>query len=268
MGAMTAHISAKRRARPPVRRVDAGTIGRWFLSIALFFALWELVGQSELTVAIVPASEVLPDLWREITTGNLVEATFGTLEIAAVGFAISAVIGLLVGLLIGLSRPWADVLDPLVSAMLSAPIAMFIPVIAVYLGLEFKAKVVGVVLFCVFIIIVNTATGIREVPPSGVEMARAFGTSRRRIYMRVIFPWASPYIITGLRIAVGRAVEGAILFELFLRAENLGLVIRNATGTFDLSVLLGSVFFITIIAAGLMGIARIIEWRLLRWKSY
>jgi ABC-type nitrate/sulfonate/bicarbonate transport system permease component len=248
--------------------VTAATIGRWILSFALFFALWEVIGQSELTVAIVPASEVLPDLWDELTNGELISATFGTLEIAGVGFAISAVIGLLVGLLIGLSKPWADVLDPLVNAMLAAPIAMFIPVIAVYLGLEFKAKVVGVVLFAVFIVIVNTATGIREVPQSGIEMARAFGTSRRRIYARIIFPWASPYIITGLRIAVGRAVEGAILFDLFLRAENLGLVIRNATGTFDLSVLLGSVFFITILAAGLMGLARIIEWRLLRWKSY
>jgi ABC-type nitrate/sulfonate/bicarbonate transport system permease component len=269
MGAMAARISTKRRApRPPGSRVNLATIGRWFLSIALFFILWELVGQSDLTVAIVPVSEVLPDLWTELTTGDLIEATFGTLEIAGLGFAISAVIGLLVGLLIGLSKPWADVLDPLVNAMLSAPIAMFIPVIAVYLGLEFKAKVVGVVLFCVFIIIVNTQTGIREVPQSGIEMARAFGTSRRRIYTRIIFPWASPYIITGLRIGVGRAVEGAILFDLFLRADNLGLVIRNATGTFDLSVLLASVFFITILAAGLMGIARIIEWRLLRWKTY
>src|SRR5215208_5668731 len=268
MEAMTAEIPVKRTRRPPGGRVSPATIGRWFLSFALFFALWEIVGQSEITVAIVPASEVIPDVWDGIVHGELIEATLGTLSIAATGFVIAAVIGLLVGLLIGLSGPWADVLDPVVNAMLSAPIAMFIPVIAVYLGLEFRAKVVGVVLFCVFIVIVNTATGIREVPQSGIEMARAFGTSRRRIYARVIFPWASPYIITGLRIAIGRAVEGSILFELFLRAENLGLVIKNATGSFDLSVLLGAVFFITILAAGLMGLARIVEWRLLRWKSY
>jgi ABC-type nitrate/sulfonate/bicarbonate transport system permease component len=268
MEAMAAEIPVRRPRRPPGGRVSPATVGRWFLSFALFFALWEIVGQSEITVAIVPASEVIPDVWEGIVHGELISATLGTLSIAATGFAIAAVIGLLVGLLIGLSRPWADVLDPVVNAMLSAPIAMFIPVIAVYLGHEFRAKVVGVVLFCVFIVIVNTATGIREVPQSGIEMARAFGTSRRRIYTRVIFPWASPYIITGLRIAIGRAVEGAILFELFLRAENLGLVIKNATGSFDLSVLLGAVFFITILAAGLMGLARIIEWRLLRWKSY
>jgi len=268
MATVAPKLQTRWRAASPVRRAFAGQLSRWTLSIVLFFVIWEIIGQSGVTVAIVPPSEVLPDLAREIAEGELLSATLGTLQLAAVGFVISAAIGLAVGLLMGLSRPWNDVLDPLVSAMLSAPIAMFIPVIAVYLGLEFKAKVVGVVLFTVFIIIINTATGIREVPGSGIETARAFQTSRRRLYTNVIFPFASPYIITGLRLAVGRAVEGAILFELFLRAENLGLIIRNATGSFDLSELLGAVFFITIIAAGAMGLARIVEWRLLRWKSY
>ena len=198
----------RKRARGSVRPLDLGRLSRWLLSIALFFVVWEIVGRSDITVAIIPPSEVLPDLADQIGQGDLLDATVGTLKLAGVGFAISAVIGLLVGLLIGLSRPWADVLDPFVNAMLAAPIAMFIPVIAVYLGLEFKAKVVGVVLFAVFIIIVNTATGIREVPASGIETARAFGTSRRKLYTGIIFPWASPYIITGLRLAVGRAVEG------------------------------------------------------------
>jgi ABC-type nitrate/sulfonate/bicarbonate transport system permease component len=268
MAAVDTTVEERRHSRSPAFRAYAGTFGRWLLSLVLFFALWEVIGQSGLTVAIVPPSEVLPDLADEIVSGDVLSATVGTLELAAVGFVISAVLGLLVGLLMGLSKPWNDVLDPLVSAMLSAPIAMFIPVIAVYLGLEFKAKVVGVILFTVFIIIMNTATGIKEVPASGVETARAFHTSRRRLYTKIILPWASPYIITGLRLAVGRAVEGAILFELFLRADNLGLLIRNATGSFDLSKLLGAVFFITIIAAGAMGLARIVEWRLLRWKSY
>jgi ABC-type nitrate/sulfonate/bicarbonate transport system permease component len=268
MATVAPKLPTKWQSRAPVRREYAGKLSRWLLSIVLFFALWEVIGRSGLTVAIVPPSEVLPDLAREITSGDILAATLGTLELAGVGFVISAVLGVSIGALMGLSRPWNDVLDPLVSAMLSAPIAMFIPVIAVYLGLEFKAKVVGVILFTVFIVIVNTATGIREVPGSGVETARAFETSRRRLYTSVIFPFASPYIITGLRLAVGRAVEGAILFELFLRAENLGLVIKNASGSFDLSELLGAVFFITIIAAGTMGLARIVEWRLLRWKSY
>jgi NitT/TauT family transport system permease protein len=249
------------------RQLDGGKLARWALSIALFFVLWEAIGRSGRLIAILPASQVLPDLAEQIAEGEILRATLGTLWIAGVGFLIGALIGVPIGALLGVSERWSSVLDPLVNASLSAPIAMFIPVIAVYLGLEFKAKLVGVVLFNIFVIIVNTATGIREVPPTVIEMARAFGTGRRATYRRIILPWASPYIITGLRIGVGRSVEGAILFDLFLRTQNLGLVIRNAAGSFDLSTLLGSVFFITVIAAGTMGLARIVEWRLLRWKT-
>jgi ABC-type nitrate/sulfonate/bicarbonate transport system permease component len=250
-----------------LRHLDRGKLARWALSIALFFVLWEAIGRSGRLIAILPASQVLPDLAQQIADGEILRATLGTLSIAGVGFAIGAAVGVPIGVLLGVSERWSSVLDPLVNASLSAPIAMFIPVIAVYLGLEFKAKVVGVLLFNIFVIIVNTATGIREVPPTVVEMGRAFGTRPPHMYWRIILPWASPYIITGLRIGVGRSVEGAILFDLFLRTENLGLIIRNAAGSFDLSTLLGSVFFITIIAAGTMGLARIVEWRLLRWKT-
>ncbi len=260
--------AAQRRARARrFRRVDRGKLARWGLSIGLFFVIWELIGRSGAFIAIVPASEVLPDLWHELGSGDLIRATLGTLSIAAVAFVIGAVVGVSFGTILGVSKRWSDVFDPVVSASFSVPIAMFIPVIAVYFGLEFKAKVVLVVLFNVFVIIVNTATGIREVPAAVIEMGRAFEVGRLGMYTRVILPWASPYIITGLRIGLGRSVQGAILADLFFRTQNLGLVIRNAAGSFDMSQLLASVFFITIIAAGTMGLARIVEWRLLRWKS-
>jgi ABC-type nitrate/sulfonate/bicarbonate transport system permease component len=256
--------------RPSARRfrqVDRGKLARWGLSIGFFFVLWEVLGRGGAFIAIVPASEVLPDLWRELVHGGLLRATLGTLSIAALAFVIGAVLGVTFGAIVAVSKRWSDVFDPLVSASFSVPVSMFIPVIAVYFGLEFKAKVILVVLFNIFVIIINTATGIREVPASVIEMGRAFEVSRSGMYLRVILPWASPYIITGLRIGLGRSVQGAILADLFFRTQNLGLVIRNAAGSFDMSQLLGSVFFITIIAAGTMGIARIVEWRLLRWKT-
>jgi ABC-type nitrate/sulfonate/bicarbonate transport system permease component len=249
------------------RKVDRGKLARWGLSIGLFFVVWELLGRSGNFIAIVPASEVLPDLWDQLLHGDLIRATLGTLSVAALAFVIGAVLGVTFGAILAVSKRWSDVFDPLVSASFSVPISMFIPVIAVYFGLEFSAKVILVVLFNIFVIIINTATGIREVPSSVIEMGRAFEVGRAGMYRRIILPWASPYIITGLRIGLGRSVQGAILADLFFRTENLGLVIRNAAGSFDMSQLLGSVFFITIIAAGTMGMARILEWRLLRWKT-
>lgn len=247
--------------------VDRAKVARWGVSIGLFFVFWELIGRSGIIISIVPPSDVIPTLFRQLGEGGILEATLGTLALAGVGFLIGAVIGVGTGILIGVSPRAAAVLDPLVSAAFAVPLSMFIPVISIYLGLEFTAKVVLVLLLNVFIIILNTAAGIREVPQAAKEMARAFGVGGRAMYTKIVLPWASPYIITGLRMGVGRSVQGAILADLFLRAQDLGLFIRNAQGSFQLSELLAAVFFITILAAGTMGVARVIEWRLLRWKT-
>ena len=170
------------------------------------------------------------------------------------------------GTWIALSDRAAAVLDPLVSASFSVPFAIFIPVISIYLGLEFNAKVAIVVLFNIFVIIINTTAGIREVPAGAMEMARAFGVRRLGMFTKIILPFASPHIITGLRLGVGRSVQGAILADLFLRAQDLGLLIADAEGRFDMPRLLAAVFFVSMLAAAAMALARLAEWKILAWK--
>jgi ABC-type nitrate/sulfonate/bicarbonate transport system permease component len=239
---------------------------RWTLSIGFFFLIWEIIGRSEIFLSIVPPTEVIPELLELLAEGDILVAARSTLALAATGFLIGAVLGIATGAWMAASPRVAAVLDPIVSASFSVPFAIFIPVISIYLGLEFNAKVVLVVLFNIFIIIINTQTGIREVPPGPKEMARSFGINRVGMYRKVIMPWASPHIITGLRLGIGRSVQGAILADLFLRAQSLGLFIVDAQGRFDIPRLLAAVFFVTILAAGVMGIARLIEWRILAWK--
>ena len=245
---------------------------RWTLSILVFLALWEVIGRSGIFISIVPASEALPELlhlFAEGTQGNqegILSAAAGTLALAGVGFLVGGVLGVSIGVWTAVSERAAAVLDPLISASFSVPFIIFIPVLSLYLGLEFAAKLVLVLLLNIFVIILNTSAGMKEVPAGAKEMARAFGIRGWGMYRKIIFPWAGPQIITGLRIGVGRSVQGAILADLFLRAQDLGLFIVNAQGRFDIPRLLAAVFFVTILAAGVMGIARLIEWRLLRWK--
>jgi ABC-type nitrate/sulfonate/bicarbonate transport system permease component len=239
----------------------------WFTSIGLFFLVWQLIGASGRYFFIQPPGIVLPTLWGQIKTGELLAATGGTLRIAATGFLLGSAIGVSVGILMGVSRRWAAVLDPVISGAYATPVTMFLPVIAVYLGLEFKAKVFLVISFNIFVIIINTSAGVREVSRDVLEMGRAFGVSRFGMYRKLILPSASPQIITGLRLAVGRSVQGAILADLFLRAQNLGLFIISAASSFRIDVLLAAIFFVTILAAGIMLLARILEWWLLRWKT-
>jgi len=256
-------------ATQPIKRsrINRNQVARWFLSILIFFVGWEIVGSSGLLFFIKPPSEVLPELWREIQSGEILTATWGTLKVAFSGFIIGGVLGIAIGTLTGVSDKWAWVIDPMVSGGWAVPIVMFIPVISIYAGLEFRGKILLVILMNIFVIIVNTATGVREVPSDVKEMARAFGVSKRDMYRKIVFPWAAPYILTGLRLGLGRSVQGAILADLFLRAENLGLYITYAASSFQIETLLAAVLFITLVAAGLMLVARAVEWWLLRWKA-
>lgn len=257
-----------RRARAArLGRVDRAKLARWALSIGLFFVLWELIGRSGRIIAILPASEVLPDLARQIAEGEILAATLGTLRIAAVGFVIGAAIGVPVGLLLGLSERWSSVLDPLVNASLAAPIAMFIPVIAVYLGLEFKAKVVGVLLFNVFVIIVNTATGIREVQPGLLRVCRVLGASRRDLLVKVTLPTATPAIVASIRITVTRAIEGALLSEFVASTQGLGYLVARASREFDIATVFAGIVIIAAVVMAANGLLRFLQTRLAPWHG-
>jgi ABC-type nitrate/sulfonate/bicarbonate transport system permease component len=248
-------------------RINPKQVGRWAISISVFFLVWQVVGASGSLFYVKPPTEVFSAMWAEITRGEILTATLGTLRVALIGFIFGSILGITIGTITGMSEKWAWVIDPLVSAGWAVPIVMFIPIITIYTGLELKGKVVLTLLMNIFVIIVNTSTGVKEVPADVKEMARAFGVSKVGTYRKIIFPWASPYILTGLRLGLGRSVQGAILADLFLRADNLGLYIVEASSSFNLEILLAAVLFITGIAAIAMLLARVAEWRLLRWKS-
>jgi len=239
---------------------------RYTLSILLFFVIWQIIGASGKFFAITPPSEVLPEMWDEMIHGDLITVTLGTLSTAALGLLIAIAVGIPVGLLAGASRRANWVLDPLLNGAYAAPITIMLPVIGLYLGLGLKAKLFIVFLFCVFVIAISTASGVRSVPPAMREIGSAFGMPRSAIAWKIVLRGASPEIFTGLRLSVSRAVQGALLADLLLQADDLGLYLSSAGSSFEISKLLGGILLITVVAVVLMAIARGIETWLLRWK--
>lgn len=239
---------------------------RYVLSIAFGFAIWQAIGASGDVFAITPPSEVLPEMFDEIVDGELLTATLGTLGTAGLGLLIAIAIGVPIGLLNGASERASWVLDPLLNGAYAAPISILLPVIGLYLGLGLAAKLLIVFLFCVFVISINTTSGVRSVSPSMREVGTAFGASRWSIATKIVLRGASPEILTGLRLAVSRAVQGALLADLLLQADDLGLYLITAGSSFEISRLLAGIFLITVVAVSLMFAARALESWLLRWK--
>lgn len=238
----------------------------WMLSLASFFIVWHVLGTTDRFFWLIPPADVVVTMVEELVSGPLLAALWDTVLVAIVGLVLGCVVGVVVGVVMGTSRRWNTVLEPVVKGSFSTPLVMFVPVIAIYAGLEFRAKIIFTFLFCVFIVIINTAAGIREVPEEAIEMGRAFEVPRRRMFTKIIVPWAAPYVLTGIRLAVGRSIQGALIADLFLRAEGLGLYVISAGSSFQLDQLLAAVLLLTLLGAGVMALSRAAESYLLRWK--
>jgi ABC-type nitrate/sulfonate/bicarbonate transport system permease component len=119
--------------------------------------------------------------------------------------------------------------------------------------------------WALFAVVVNTFTGIRDTPSALVEMAQSFGASRLKIARSIVFPAALPQIVTGLRMAVGRALRGAVAAEVLLALTNLGRFINEAASTFNMPRMLAGILFVVILGTALMKLAEFAENRLMKW---
>jgi len=247
-------------------KVFSPSTGYVIASILIFLTMWEIIGRSGILFAITPATEVLPLMVEELIHGDLLAAILQTLRTAGIGLVIAIVLAVPAGLLTGASQRASWVLDPLFNAGFAMPSAILLPVIGLYLGLGLESKLFVVVVFCFFVIAINTSTGVKTVSPGSREMARAFGLSEREIAVKIVLRGASPAILTGIRIGVSRAVQGAVLADLLLTADGIGLYLIEAGSTFDVSDLLAGIVAITLVATILMFVAEQIENRLMRWK--
>lgn len=237
------------------------------LSFVVLLGLWEWYGRGPDTFTVAPPSAVAEALWNGFTSGLFLRALGGTLFTMAVGYVIAAVLGVGFGLWIGVSQYARNTLEPLVHAAYATPISLLIPIIGIYAGLGLQGRITLVVLWCVFEILVNTSTGIREVPTALIEVGRAFNASRVDLYRKVVLPAAMPYILLGLRIGVARAMRGAVTAELLLSAANLGRILLTAGSTFNIPTLFAAIVLTMFMGLVLMRVASLLEGRALAYRN-
>ena len=227
--------------------------------------------------------------WYAVTVGGLliptVDGTFGRLvEMLAtaelwrvawvsnqsliLGFFLAIAIGVPVGLLMGRFRGAEKFTDVYVNILLVTPMAAIIPLLIMSpLGFSLASRVILVIVFCIPMVLVNSRTGVRQVDPSLIEMAHSFGADEMKLWKRIIIPGSLPAIMTGIRIALGRAITGMVIVELLMVAAGLGGVIIDARGRLDPDTLYATVVFIVIEALLLVTLARRIERLVVPWAA-
>jgi len=204
-------------------------------SLILWGILWEVVGQAGVTFFVPPLSDVLVTLYSMIGTPAFTKALTETGYAFFISIFIAITIGIPVGILMGRSRLLDELLLPWVNVFLSAPLTALVPVLMVLFGFGMKAIVITTTLFAIWIIILNSRAGVRQINRSLVEMAHSFGASPIDAFFKIYFWAALPEILGGVRIGTIRAVKGIIIGQLLISIVGFGALFELYSANFLMS---------------------------------
>jgi NitT/TauT family transport system permease protein len=237
------------------------------VSLAVVLVAWQLGAQRIDPVLFTTPSAVAVAGVQMIASGELLSYLWPSLVVLSVGLAISAVAGIGVGLL--LARFWVlDVaLDMYITFLYSTPTVALVPLIVLWVGFESTAKIVILFLFAFFPLVINTYQGVKNVDSRLLEVGRAFRCSERQLWTNIVLPAALPFIVTGLRLAVGRGLIGMVLADLYTAISGIGYLIVRSASTYRVDKM-----FVPIVVLGLLGITltallRAAERRVAPWTA-
>jgi ABC-type nitrate/sulfonate/bicarbonate transport system permease component len=271
----TAAATQAQRAIAQKRRFSLASfgLGAGFVALLIGALVWEGLGRLWNVPFFPPLSDVLVRLGEltapngDISKGVIVNNLIQSLINLSIGFSISAVFGVIIGALMGAYPKIGSALDVYVYALLTAPSLVFAPIFfAAFGATQTRETVIGVVvMYTIFIIIVNTSTAIRSVHPSLIEMGRSFGANDRKMFWRIILPSALPLMFAGFRLGAGRAVKGMINGEMFIAVVGLGAVVTNLGKRFDAAGVLAVLLVIVVVALVAVKLVQFIDRRMTTW---
>ena len=248
---------ARERSARRARRRRINIIVIQIISLAVVLTLWQLVGVHTSPALFAPPSAVALAAVNMIATGELWKYLGPSLLVLAIGLTISVIFGVAVG--VALARFWvADVaLGPYVTFLYSTPAVALVPLIVLWTGYQLNAKVIILVLFAFFPMAINTYQGVKNVDEKLLEVGKAFRCSERQLWIHIVLPAALPFIIAGLRLAVGRGLIGMVLADLYTAISGIGYLIVRSASTYQVDRM-----FVPIVTLGLLGIlfTTVVTW--------
>jgi ABC-type nitrate/sulfonate/bicarbonate transport system permease component len=236
-------------------------------SVAAFFVIWEYYGGRMDPIFMAPPSAIFEAALQLIQSGALKKALIQTLWPFSVGMALTVVVGTALGIIMAQWRTLEYVLDPFINALYAIPRIALVPLIILWAGLEFVGKVTILVSVAIFPITVNTFAGIRDVRGSMLEIGRAYGATEWQIFWKIILPAAVPFIMAGIRLAVGLAIIGIIVAEFFTAISGLGGMIVEYANVFATAKLFVPIIVIAIVGVVLTELVMWLERRMSRWRQ-
>ncbi len=238
------------------------------IGVVAFFLAWELSTRLEIINPFYfpPFSTIIAKGIEVFANGSIWEHIWFSLTNFSVGFAISVILGVIIGVPMGWYKSVSKTFDPLLSGIYATPLIALLPLIIMLFGLGALSKIIMTILAAVFPILINTMAGIANTDHRLITMARAFGAKDSQILLKVSLPGSLPYLVAGMRVALGRALVYIVVAEQYGAAMGLGYLSSLAAQRFQMAMMFVPIVIIAGLGAGLNELLKSFEHRLEKWK--
>jgi NitT/TauT family transport system permease protein len=254
---------ASERRRRRLLQVSAVRV----VSLVSVLVLWQVVGRGIDPTLFTTPTAVAVAAVDMILSGELWTYLWPSLIVLCIGLALAVVGGIAIGLL--LARFW--VLDVAfgvyITFLYSIPSVALVPLIVLWAGFDTSAKVIILFLFAFFPMVINTYQGVKNVDPKLLEVGRAFRCSERQLWANIVLPAALPFIITGLRLAVGRGMIGMVLADLYTAISGIGYLIVRTAATYEVDKMFVPIMTLGILGVTLTSLVRVLERKVAPWTA-
>src|SRR5215468_8629874 len=237
--------------------------------VLVFLILWELAGNTFQWINpmfMSAPSLVFKAAVQLFASGEI----YNDLYVSAVeffgGYLLAVAVAIPFGIMVGWYKRMSYMFDPFINAMNATPRVALLPLVIIWLGIGILSKVGIIFLGAVFSILINTRDGVKTTPVNLLNAARSFGASEWMVFKTVVVPSTIPFILTGLRLAVGRALVGVLVGELYAATAGIGFMITVAGATFQTDKVFVGVLIFAL--SGMIGMELLtkLERRFDKWR--
>jgi sulfonate transport system permease protein len=237
------------------------------ISLVFVLLVWEFYGRRVNPILFTYPSAIARAFVSLVASGELQSYMKESLLVLTYASILSVLAGVLLGVIMGRFSivEWAA--DIYVNALYSTPMVAVVPLIVLWFGFKVPAKVIIVFLFMVFPVLLNTYEGVKNVDRNLQEVARSFCSSEGQLWRHLIIPSAIPFIVAGVRLAIGRGLVGMIVAEFYTSVTGLGYMIVRYANALETDKLFVPIVMVMILGVGLLSLAKWVEGRIAPWRN-
>lgn len=256
----------KERKRKRASKAFKARVLAW-TSVISGLIIWEIIGRYLVQNALFLATplQAAGSIVVLVKSGELAHHAWVSGQEFLIGFVIACITGVILGLLIASFERVANTLNPWVAGIYATPIIAISPLFILWFGIGIWSKVAVVISLVVFPVIINTEVGIRSTDRQLIEAVRSFGATPMQIFRKVSLPAATPFILAGIRLGVGRGLIAVVVGELFGSRAGLGFLIIQSAEVFDMPQLFAGIIVLASTGILLTAAFRALEQYLVPW---